>query len=115
MAISSTVNVPNDFTVEEVEDMYMYAWEKGIKGLTLYRDGCQRLGILTTDETEKKRVEEQKEVKKEEIKEELVCPECGGEMFVSNGCEPAMIVVTPCSIRGRTNVNLRKLEEPMME
>lgn len=32
-AISSTVNVPNEFTVEEVEDMYMYAWEKGIKGM----------------------------------------------------------------------------------
>lgn len=32
-AISSTVNVPNDFTVEEVEDMYMYAWERGLKGI----------------------------------------------------------------------------------
>lgn len=32
-AISSTVNVPNEFTIDEVEDLYMYAWEKGIKGM----------------------------------------------------------------------------------
>lgn len=48
-SISSTVNVPNDFTVEEVEDMYMYAWKKGLKGLTMFRDGCKRAGVLTTE------------------------------------------------------------------
>lgn len=51
-SISSTVNVPNDFTVEEVEDLYMYAWEKGLKGVTIYRDGCKRSGILSTDNTD---------------------------------------------------------------
>ena len=50
-SISSTVNVPNDFTVEQVEDLYMRAWEKGLKGVTIYRDGCKRSGILTTDST----------------------------------------------------------------
>ena len=48
-SISSTVNVPNSFTVEQVEDLYMYAWEKGLKGVTIFRDGCKRAGILTTD------------------------------------------------------------------
>ena len=48
-SISSTVNVPNRFTVDEVEDLYMYAWEKGLKGVTIFRDGCKRAGILTTD------------------------------------------------------------------
>ena len=47
-SISSTVNVPNSFTVEETEDLYMYAWEKGLKGVTIFRDGCKRTGILTT-------------------------------------------------------------------
>lgn len=47
-SISSTVNVPNDFTVKETEDLYMYAWEKGLKGVTIFRDGCKRAGILTT-------------------------------------------------------------------
>lgn len=48
-SISSTVNVPNNFTVEQVEDMYIYAWKKGLKGLTMFRDGCKRAGILTTE------------------------------------------------------------------
>ena len=48
-SISSTVNVPNNFTVEDTESLYMYAWEKKLKGITIFRDGCKRLGILTTD------------------------------------------------------------------
>ena len=47
-SISSTVNVPNDFTVEDVEDLYMRAWARGLKGITLFRDGCKRVGILST-------------------------------------------------------------------
>lgn len=54
-SISSTVNVPNSFTVDEVEELYMYAWESGLKGVTLFRDGCKRTGILTTDNTKKVR------------------------------------------------------------
>ena len=48
-SISSTVNVPNSFTVDQVEDLYLYAWEKGLKGVTIFRDGCKRTGILSTD------------------------------------------------------------------
>lgn len=55
-SISSTVNVTNNFTVDEVEKLYMYAWEKGLKGVTIYRDGCKRSGILTVD---KEKPEEQ--------------------------------------------------------
>lgn len=51
-SISSTINVPNDFTVEQVEDLYMTAWEKGLKGVTIYRDGCKRAGILSTSDNE---------------------------------------------------------------
>lgn len=50
-SISSTVNVPNQFTVEETESLYLYAYEKGLKGVTIFRDGCRRTGILTTSET----------------------------------------------------------------
>lgn len=51
-SISSTVNVPNDFTVEQVEGLYMTAWEAGLKGVTIFRDGCKRAGILITSPTE---------------------------------------------------------------
>ena len=47
-AISSTINVPNEFTVDQVYDLYMEAWKKGLKGVTIFRDGCLRAGILTT-------------------------------------------------------------------
>lgn len=49
-SISSTVNVPNDFTVEQVEGLYMAAWDAGLKGVTIFRDGCKRAGILTIKE-----------------------------------------------------------------
>lgn len=52
-SISSTVNVPNDFTVEQVEDLYMTAWDAGLKGVTIFRDGCKRAGVLTTTIKEK--------------------------------------------------------------
>lgn len=52
-AISSTVNLPNNISQEEIERLYLYAWEKGLKGVTIFRDGCKRAGILTTDNSKK--------------------------------------------------------------
>lgn len=49
-SISSTVNLPSSATVEDVEDLYIYAWSKGLKGITIFRSGCKRAGILTTDD-----------------------------------------------------------------
>lgn len=48
-SISSTVNLPNEATVDDVKDIYMYAWEKHLKGITVYRAGCKRAGILNAD------------------------------------------------------------------
>lgn len=48
-SISSTVNLPHDATIEDVENIYMWAWKHGLKGITIYRAGCMREGILTTD------------------------------------------------------------------
>lgn len=47
-AISSTINLPNEITVDEIETLYLYAWEKKLKGITIFRDGCKRVGILST-------------------------------------------------------------------
>ena len=54
-SISSTVNVPNSFTEEETENLYLYAYEKGLKGITIFRDGCRRVGILNTQMKEEKK------------------------------------------------------------
>lgn len=52
-AISSTVNLPNQTSVEDIENLYLKAWELGLKGITIFRDGCARIGILTTDSPKK--------------------------------------------------------------
>ena len=45
-SISSTVNLDEDVTAEEVYDLYMYAWKKGLKGVTIFRRNCARAAIL---------------------------------------------------------------------
>ena len=49
-SISSTVNVPHEFTIDDTEQLYMYAYDQGLKGITIFRDGCARLGVLSTSE-----------------------------------------------------------------
>ncbi len=49
-SISSTVNLPNSTTIEDVADLYLQAWKKGLKGITIWRDGCQRQAILTKED-----------------------------------------------------------------
>lgn len=67
-SISSTVNVPNSFTVEDTENLYMSAWKSGLKGVTIFRDGCKRIGILTTSDSKNESVEEDvEELKRGEI------------------------------------------------
>lgn len=50
-SISSTVNLPEEATVEDVKRIYMQAWKKGLKGITVYRAGCARAAILSTTPT----------------------------------------------------------------
>lgn len=52
-SISSTVNIPEDFPKEQVRDIYIQAWASGCKGITVFRDGCERDSILTTKEEKK--------------------------------------------------------------
>lgn len=50
-AISSTVNLPKETTIDDVKELYKYAWKKGLKGITIYRDGS-RDPILSVDKKE---------------------------------------------------------------
>ena len=47
-AISKTVNMPNEVTVEEIEQAYIEAWRLGLKAVAIYRDGCKRTQPLNT-------------------------------------------------------------------
>ncbi|WP_176892609.1 MULTISPECIES: adenosylcobalamin-dependent ribonucleoside-diphosphate reductase [Fusobacterium] len=57
-SISSTINLVNKVSVEEVEKLYLEAWKNGLKGMTIYRAGCDREGILTVTPKTEKKVEE---------------------------------------------------------
>ena len=67
-SISSTCNVPEHFTVEEVEDLYLYAWKKGLKGVTIFRDNCARIGVLTNTKAEEPKEEVEEGLKRGEWK-----------------------------------------------
>jgi len=47
-SISSTVNLPEGATVDDVAKIYIDAYKYGLKGITVFRSGCRRAGILTT-------------------------------------------------------------------
>lgn len=64
-SISSTVNLPEEATIEDVEEIYLNAWKEGLKGITIFRNGCKRLGILTTNNSQEK--EEEKGLSRGEI------------------------------------------------
>ena len=56
-SISSTVNLPNEATQEEVRNIYIQAYQHGLKGITIYRSGCKREGILVATPTKEEKTE----------------------------------------------------------
>lgn len=52
-SISSTVNLPNETSIEDVYDLYIQAWSHNLKGITIFRDGCKRIAVLSTDNSNK--------------------------------------------------------------
>ncbi|HEX3903602.1 MAG TPA: vitamin B12-dependent ribonucleotide reductase [Polyangia bacterium] len=51
-AISKTVNLPPEATVEDVQEAYMESWKQGLKAVAIYRDGCKRTQPLSTSKTD---------------------------------------------------------------
>lgn len=54
MAISKTVNLPNNYSFEDFKNVYMYAWENNIKGITTYREGTMTAVLETKSKTPQK-------------------------------------------------------------
>ncbi|MCX7734983.1 MAG: adenosylcobalamin-dependent ribonucleoside-diphosphate reductase [bacterium] len=73
-SISSTVNLPNNTTVEEIGKIYELAWEYGCKGITVYREGSREGVLITEDFSSSQKVPE--------IPDE--CPACGSVLRKTN-------------------------------
>ena len=67
-AISKTVNLPNACTVQDISDVYMKAWQMGLKSVAVYRDGSKFVQPLNSP------------------KKLPQCVDCGGETILQSGC-----------------------------
>ncbi len=56
-AISKTINLPNNATVEDVEDVFFQGWRLGLKALAVYRDGSKSIQPLNTADDKNELVE----------------------------------------------------------
>ncbi len=82
-SISSTINLANETSVNDIKKLYKYAWEKGLKGVTVYRDGCAREGILKGE----KEIEGKTEMNEQDFIDQGICPECKNELVNTGGCQ----------------------------
>lgn len=88
-SISSTINLPYETTVEDVYEIYIEAWKHNLKGITIFRDGCKRSGVLINekpkDEKEENDLKEEICVTEDDKNEKFICPECGNEQMANTG------------------------------
>lgn len=80
-SISSTVNLAKETTEKEIADIYIEAWKQGLKGITIYRDGC-REGILTQVEKPKTIEGRQAPKRPKELEADTYLIKAKGEQFI---------------------------------
>ena len=80
-SISSTVNLAKETTEEEITDIYIEAWKQGLKGITIYRDGC-REGVLTQVEKPKTIEGRQAPKRPKELEADVYSIKAKGEQFI---------------------------------
>jgi len=74
LAVSKTINLPNEATAEEIRQIYVDLWASGCLGGTIYRDGSRTIQVLTASDSDGV----------DEFFEE--CPACGAATIHQEGC-----------------------------
>ena len=86
-AISKTVNMPEDVSVEDVEEAYMEAWRQGLKSIAIYRDNCKATQPLSVNENNEKDAtqsqDDEQQVASKSLKE--FDPQRVGDSYVFQG------------------------------
>lgn len=72
LAVSKTINLPHDSSVQDVLDSYTLAWKEGCKGITIYRDGSKSIQVLYRKEDESAQKPTAEETKEESADREPV-------------------------------------------
>ena len=70
-AISKTVNLPHECTVEDIKDAYVQAWKMGLKCVAIYRDGSKRSQPLNTRKNQRRRRRTGRRVRVQELEAEI--------------------------------------------
>jgi ribonucleotide reductase alpha subunit len=80
-SISSTINLPKEATVEDIYNIYINAWKCNTKGVTVYRNGCAREGILNTEKIVKEVPNRQAPKRPKSIPAKVEVVKIKGELF----------------------------------
>lgn len=88
-AVSKTINFAHDATVDQVEKAYLMAYEKGCKGLTIYRDGCRENQVLNIGKTDTKPTADTGKPTKRDRPQSLV----GRTYQMTTGCGPLYVTI----------------------
>lgn len=107
-SISSTVNLPYESTPEQVFDLYASAYLAGLKGITVFRDGCRRVPVLSTDNKKPEEVAEETPEVENSIFDQIV-PVSRKTLGVTHGntyCEKCACGTLYITVNRDTNGNV---------